>query len=223
MGDPLQIALIFHHLIDNARDSIERSGRPGLIEIRTSDEDGKIKVEVFDSGDGCPEGFQLPPMPEVPDSGTEEGYGFGLNVVAGDYAPKGRYPWLPPLQPPSGLPSRSCSMGCVHDLHHDFFGVSRDWRVGQPRLPMCAVLFTRGKSADGNLVECRLHLGPEGKLTMYFLRRRNYGVVPLIPPGSGAPARVRPPLPGLCRVPAVLPLCTTSLLLQGYQEWPGAI
>jgi signal transduction histidine kinase len=72
---------MFMNLLLNAMEAIRRTGRPGTIRIRTSSEDGHVRIEVADDGEGIPaEDRDRIFDPGFTTKGVKVGIGLGLPI-----------------------------------------------------------------------------------------------------------------------------------------------
>lgn len=81
-ADPEQLFRIIINLVRNARQAIENSGKPGEIRISGSLQDGKVVIQVADSGPGLPKRAQDKLFKPFEGGTRRDGTGLGLAIAA---------------------------------------------------------------------------------------------------------------------------------------------
>ena len=78
---PRQLNQMFMNLLLNAQEAVRKTGRPGIIRIRTWPDDGLVRIEISDDGIGIPEkNLERIFDPGFTTRGVQVGIGLGLPI-----------------------------------------------------------------------------------------------------------------------------------------------
>ncbi len=81
LGDPAQVTLVLHNLLQNAR-KFARPGHPPQVRVRATREGDRVRVTVRDNGVGIPVGRSARVFDLFARAGDAQGHGIGLATVA---------------------------------------------------------------------------------------------------------------------------------------------
>lgn len=93
--DPIQIAVVLRNLLANALDSASGPGTGGAVLLRASRADGRLLVEVIDSGPGL-DAERMAHVFEAPPSAKPGGLGVGLSICRAIVEGHGGKLWAEP-------------------------------------------------------------------------------------------------------------------------------